>query len=44
MELEEEAFEQSKKLLLSSQVLVHFDPSLKIYLACDASDYVLVEK
>ena len=32
-------FEQSKKLLLSSQVLVHFDPRLEIRLACDASDY-----
>ena len=32
-------FEQSKKLLLSSQVLVHFDPCLEIRLACDASDY-----
>ena len=33
------AFEQSKKLLLSSQVLVHFDPRLDIRLACDASEY-----
>ena len=32
------AFEQSKELLLSSQVLVHFD-CLEIRLACDASDY-----
>ena len=35
------AFEESKKLLLSSQVLVHFNPSLDIQLACDASDYGL---
>ena len=33
------AFKQSKELLLSSQVLVHFDPNLEIRLACDASDY-----
>ena len=33
------AFTQSKELLLSSQVLVHFDPKLEIRLACDASDY-----
>ena len=33
------AFQQSKELLLSSQILVHFDPSLEICLACDASDY-----
>ena len=29
----------SKELLLSSQVLVHFDPTLEITLACDASAY-----
>jgi len=34
-------FAESKKLLLSSQVLVHFDPTLEIQLACDASDYGL---
>ena len=33
------AFEESKKLLLSSQLLVHFDPDLDIVLACDASAY-----
>ena len=33
------AFERSKKLLLSSRLLVHFDPSLEIRLACDASAY-----
>ena len=37
-EVEEKAFEASKKLLLTSQVLVHFDSSLEIRLACDASD------
>ena len=36
---QKQAFENSKKLLLSSQVLVHFDPSLEIHLACDASAY-----
>ena len=35
------AFEESKKLLLSSQFLVHFNPRLDIQLACDASDYGL---
>ena len=34
-----QAFKQSKELILSSQVLVHFDPKLPIRLACDASDY-----
>ena len=33
------AFKKSKELLLSSQVLVHFDPKLLIRLACDESDY-----
>ena len=30
---------KSKDLLLSSKLLVHFDPSLPIVLACDASQY-----
>ena len=33
------AFEASKKLLLSSHVLVHFNPQQEIILACDASAY-----
>ena len=33
------AFEQSNELLLSSQVLVHYDPSLPILLSCDGSPY-----
>ena len=33
------AFEVSKKLLQKSSLLVHFDPTLKIILACDASAY-----
>ena len=36
---QEKAFKESKELLLSSQVLAHFDPSLEIIVACDASDY-----
>ena len=38
-EHQEKAFTESKSLLLSSQLLVHFDPSLEITLACDASAY-----
>ena len=30
---------KSKELLLSSQVLAHFNPKLEIRLACDASNY-----
>ena len=33
------SFDNSKKLLTSSQLLVHLDPELEIVLACDASDY-----
>ena len=36
---EEKAFELSKELLTSSRLLIHFDPSLPLILACDASDY-----
>lgn len=36
---QEKAFVESKQSLLSSQVLVHFDPCLEIVLACDASAY-----
>ena len=35
----QEAFDKSKKLLTSSQLLVHFNPELEIILACDASNY-----
>ena len=35
----QEAFKRSKELLLSSKVLVHFDPKLPVVLACDASSY-----
>ena len=38
---EQRAFQNSKKLLLSSQVSVHYDPSLEVILACDASSYGL---
>lgn len=36
---EESAFKASKDLLTSSELLAHFDPELKIMLACDASAY-----
>ena len=36
---EEAAFQTSKTALLSSKVLVHFDPSQEIVLSCDASSY-----
>ena len=36
---QERAFRRSKELMMSSQLLVHFDPSLEIRLACDASAY-----
>ena len=38
-EEEESAFQESKKLLTSSNLLVHFDPSLPLILSCDASMY-----
>ena len=38
-EEQERAFRKAKELLVSSQLLVHFDPELEIRLACDASDY-----
>ncbi len=39
MAKQDECFDKSKKLLLSSQVLAHFDPSLEIRVACDTSAY-----
>ena len=39
---EKKAFEASKKLLLSSQVLTHYNPELQLVLACDASQYGLL--
>ncbi len=36
---EERAFEASKQLLLSSQVLVHFDACQELILSCNASSY-----
>ena len=38
---EQKAFDKSKELLLSSKVLVHFDPDREVVLACDASPYGL---
>ena len=36
---EEEAFRTPKQLLISSKLLVHFDPDLKLILVCNASAY-----
>ena len=36
---QEKAFQESKDLLQSSQLLVHFNPQLPIILACDASAF-----
>ncbi|CAC5392405.1 unnamed protein product [Mytilus coruscus] len=36
---QEKAFIESKQLLKSASVLVHFDPKKKLILACDASPY-----
>ena len=33
------AFDEAKAALVSSKLLVHYDPKLPLYLACDASDY-----
>ena len=38
---QDEAFERVKQLLLSSEVLVHFDDRLPVILSCDASPYGL---
>ena len=35
--VEHQAFEASKQLLTSAQLLVHYDPELELILACDAS-------
>ena len=36
---ERESFKASKELLLSSQIIVHFDPQYPIVLVCDASSH-----
>ena len=35
----EDSFEQSKRMILSAKVLVHYDPKKKLLLQCDASPY-----
>ena len=39
--VEEQVFQASKQLLLSSRVLMHFNPELDVILSCDASAYGL---
>lgn len=36
---EEEAFMKAKELLVSNTLLAHYDPSLPLYISCDASAY-----
>ena len=36
---ENTAFQKSKKLLSSAEILVHYDPTKEVILACDASPY-----
>lgn len=36
---EQQAFEAPKEMLISSDVLVHYDPEKELILACDASPY-----
>ena len=36
---EKKAFQEVKKLLISDRLLAHYDPSLELILACDASPY-----
>jgi len=37
--VENNAFVSAKKLLISSQILVHYDPALQLYMSCEASSY-----
>ena len=40
-EKEEQAFQQLKYLLNSSNLLIHYDPEKPMVIACDASPYGL---
>ena len=40
--VEQQDFQASQELLISSDVLVHYDPEKKLVLACDASPYDVV--
>ena len=39
--VEEDSFVAAKELILNSQLLVHYDDTLPLYLSCDASCYVV---
>ena len=38
---QQQSFDQSKQMLTSSALLVHYDPSQPLVLSCDASQYVV---
>ena len=38
-EEEDDAFQNAKQLLMSNSLLVHYDPTLPLYITCDASAY-----
>ena len=40
---QQEAFQKAKEALTSADVLVHYDPSLKLILSCDACLMMLVQ-
>ena len=37
--MEQRAFNETKKLILKSEMVVHYNPTLPIHLACDSSSF-----